>query len=69
LASLIDGARSATIDDQNDGHTVDVLVGQLKVEEAELELEIVVEVEVPAGVVLTPNPAVSKGTRPFKERA
>ena len=46
-----------------------MLVGQLKVEEAELELEIVVEVEVPAGVVLTPNPAVSKGTRPFKERA
>jgi hypothetical protein len=58
------GARSAAIDDQNDGHTVDVLVGQLRVEEAELELEIVAEVEAPAGTVLTSKPAVSKGTRP-----
>ena len=39
---------------QNDGHTVDVLVGQLKVEVEELvlelELETVVEVELIVGV-------------------
>jgi len=48
---------------QKDGHTVDVLVGQLKVdvEEVVLELETVVEVEVTVGVeaVLRSNLVVS----------
>lgn len=59
-------ARSATIDDQNDGHTVDVLVGQLKVEELELELETVVEAEVTVGAVLTSKPVVSRSTNSSK---
>lgn len=64
------GARSATIDDQNDGHTVDVPVGQLKVVgELELELGIVVEVEVTVGAVLTSKPVVSRSTNPSKDRA
>ena len=66
LLSLIAGARSATMEVQNDGHTVDVLAGQLKVEveelvlELELEtvLEVVVTVEV--GAVLGSNLVVSK---------
>jgi hypothetical protein len=36
----MDGARSATMDDQKDGHTVDVAVGQLRVEDFELEIEL-----------------------------
>jgi alkyl hydroperoxide reductase subunit AhpF len=62
LLSLIAGARSATIDDQNDGHTVDVLVGQLKVEVEELvlELDTVVEVEVTVGAVLKSKSVVSR---------
>lgn len=39
VLSRIEGARSATMDDQNDGHTVDVAVGQLRVEVDGLELE------------------------------
>jgi len=50
------------MDDQNDGHTVDVLVGQLNVEELELELETVVEVEVTVGAVLRSETVVSKST-------
>jgi hypothetical protein len=69
LLSLIAGARSATIDDQNDGHTVDVLVGQLKVEveEVVLELETVVEVEVTLGAVLRSKLVISKCTRSSKD--
>jgi uncharacterized lipoprotein YajG len=56
---------------QNDGHTVDVLVGQLKVEVEELvlelELETVVEAEVTVGLgaVLV----VSKNTPSLRGRA
>ena len=46
------------MDDQNDGHTVDVLVGQLRVEE--LELETVVDVDVTVGAVLKSEPVVSR---------
>jgi hypothetical protein len=58
------GARSATMDDQNDGHTVDVLVGQLKVdvEDVVLELDTVAEVEVTLGAVLESKSMVSRGT-------
>jgi uncharacterized lipoprotein YajG len=65
------GARSATMEAQNDGHTVDVLVGQLKVEVEELvlelELETVVEAEVTVGLgaVLV----VSKNTPSLRGRA
>ena len=72
LLSLMAGARSATIDDQNDGQTVDVLVGQLKVdvEEAvlELELDTVVGVEVTVGTVLRSKSVVSKFTQLPKQR-
>jgi hypothetical protein len=64
------GARSATIDDQNDGHTVELLVEQLRVEvELVLELETVVEVEVIVGDVLGSKPMVSRITNPSRERA
>jgi uncharacterized lipoprotein YajG len=67
------GARSATMEDQNDGHTVDVLVGQLKVEVEEvvleLELDAVVEVEVTLGAVLRSKPVISERTRLSRERA
>jgi len=64
------GARSATIDDQNDGHTVELLVGQLKVEaELVLELDTVVEVEVTVGDVLGSKSMVSRITNPSRERA
>ena len=75
LLSLIDGARSATIEVQNDGHTVDVLVGQLRVEVEELvlelELETVVDVEVTLGVgaVLRSNLVVSRNTPSLRGRA
>ena len=71
LLSLMAGARSATMEAQNDGHTVDVLVGQLKVEVEELvlelELETVVEAEVTVGLgaVLV----VSKNTPSLRGRA
>lgn len=45
MRSRIDGARSATTDVQNEGHAVDVDVGQLKVEVVELELEIDVDAD------------------------
>lgn len=51
LLSLIAGARSATMEVQNDGHTVDVLAGQLKVEVEELVLEL--ELETVLEVVVT----------------
>jgi len=58
---------------QNDGHTVDVLVGQLKVEveEVVLELEAVVEVEVTLGLgaLLGSNRVVSKNTPSLRDRA
>lgn len=43
VLSRIDGARSATIDVQDDGHEVDVDVGQLNVDDVKPELEIDVE--------------------------
>lgn len=61
------------MEDQNDGHTVDVLVGQLnvEVEELVLELEAVVEDEVTVGVgaVLRSNLVVSKNIPPLRDRA
>jgi len=60
---------------QNDGHTVDVLVGQLKVEVEkvvlELELETVLEVVVTVGVgaVLGSNLVVSKNTPSLRDPA
>jgi hypothetical protein len=50
-ASRIDGARSEMMDDQNDGHTVDVAVGQLRVEDIELVVKVELVV-VEAAVVL-----------------
>lgn len=58
---------------QKDGHTVDVLVGQLKVdvEEVVLELETVLEVVVTVGVgaVLGSNLVVSKNTPSLRDPA
>ena len=60
---------------QNDGHTVDVLVGQLKVEVEkvvlELELETVLEIVVTVGVgaVLGSNLVVSKNTPSLRDPA
>jgi hypothetical protein len=60
---------------QNDGHTVDVLVGQLKVEveelKVELELETVLEVVVgvEVGAVLDSNLVVSKNTPSLRDPA